>query len=233
MNEALIGKAASFPYIIWDMDGTILDSMRYWLSLGEDYLRLRGITPPEDLRETIETMTLEESAAYFQKEFGIGLSVREIISGFLTLIADEYRETIPAKKYAAEIIKQAAAGGSRMCVLTTSDHDLAEAALRRVGLLQYFETILTAEALGMDKRSGAIFETVMEKLGYVPAQTLICEDALYAVRAAAEAGAHTGAKVFAFRDIANRGDWTQITALADYAEEGPEEAVSPEAGGEA
>ena len=71
MNEKLIGKAASFPYMIWDMDGTILDSMRYWLSLGADYLRLRGITPPEDLRETIDSMTLEESAAYFQKEFGI------------------------------------------------------------------------------------------------------------------------------------------------------------------
>ena len=220
MNEALIGKAASFPYIIWDMDGTILDSMRYWLSLGTDYLIRRGITPPEDLRETIDSMTLEESAAYFQKEFGIELSVPEIISGFLTMIADEYRETIPAKEFAAEIIKQAAEHGSRMCVLTTSDHDLAEAALRRVGLLRYFEAILTAEALGMDKRSGAIYETVMEKLGYVPAQTLICEDTLYAVRAAAEAGAHTGAKVLAFRDIANADDWAQITALADYAEEG-------------
>ena len=89
-----------------------------------------------------------------------------------------------------------------------------------IRLLQYFEAILTAEALGMDKRSGAIYETVMEKLGYVPAQTLICEDTLYAVRAAAEAGAHTGAKVLAFRDIANADDWAQITALADYAEEG-------------
>ena len=105
-----------------------------------------------------------------------------------------------------------------MCVLTTSDHDLAAEALQRVGLLRYFETILTAEALGMDKRSGAIYETVMERLGYVPEKTLICEDALYAVKAAAEAGAHTGAKVFAFRDIANADDWAQITALADYAE---------------
>ena len=218
MNEKLIETASAFPYIIWDMDGTILDSMRYWLSLGEDYLIRRGITPPEDLRETIESMTLEESAAYFQKEFGIALSVQEIISGFLTMIADEYRHTIPAKSFASEIIKQAAAGGSQMCVLTTSDHDLAAEALQRVGLLRYFETILTAEALGMDKRSGAIYETVMERLGYVPAKTLICEDALYAVRAAAEAGSRTGAKVLAFRDIANADDWAQITALADYAE---------------
>lgn len=219
------------PYMIWDMDGTILDSMRYWLSLGADYLRLRGITPPEDLRETIDSMTLEESAAYFRTELGLDLPEPEIVRGVLELIADEYRKTIPAKKFAAEIIKQAAASGSRMCVLTTSDHDLAAEALQRVGLLQYFETILTAEALGMDKRSGAIFEAVMEKLGYVPEETLICEDALYAVRAAAEAGAHTGAKVFAFRDIANADDWAQITALADYAEEDPAEAASPEAGG--
>ena len=201
------------------MDGTILDSMRCWITLGADYLKTRGITPPEDLSATIEAMTLEESAAYFQKEFGIGLSVPEIISGVLSLIAEEYRKTIPAKEFAAAIIKQAAANGSRMCVLTTSDRDLAEVALQRVGLLPYFEAVLTAEELGMDKRSGAVYEAVMEKLGYVPADTLICEDALYAVRAAAEAGANTGAKVFAFRDIANAGDWEQIKALADYAEE--------------
>ena len=219
MNEKLIGKAASFPYMIWDMDGTILDSMRYWLSLGADYLRLRGITPPEDLRETIDSMTLEESAAYFQKEFGINLPVPAIIAGFLSLIADEYRRTIPAKEFAAAIIKQAAANGSRMCVLTTSDHDLACEALQRVGLLPYFETVLTAEKLGMDKRSGAVYEAVMEKLKFLPEQTLICEDALYAVRAAAEAGANTGAKVLAFRDIANTGDWEKIRVLADYAEE--------------
>jgi len=53
----------------------------------------------------------------------------------------------------------------------------------------------------------------------VPTQTLMCEDALYAVKAAAEAGAHTGVKVLAFRDIANARDWAQITALADCAEE--------------
>ena len=219
MNDKLIGTAASFPYMIWDMDGTILDSMRYWLSLGADYLRIRGIAPPEDLRETIDSMTLEESAAYFQKEFGIDLPVPEIISGVLSLIADEYRRTIPVKEFAAKIIKQAAAKRSRMCVLTTSDHDLACEALQRVGLLPFFETVLTAEELGMDKRSGAVYEAVMEKLGYVPAETLICEDALYAVRAAAEAGSNTGAKVFAFRDIANTGDWEQIKELADYAEE--------------
>ena len=219
MNEKLIGKAASFPYMIWDMDGTILDSMRYWITLGADYLKQQGITPPEDLSSTIEAMTLEESAAYFQKEFGIDLPVPEIIAGFLSLIADEYRRTIPVKEFSAAIIKQAAASGSRMCVLTTSDHDLACEALQRVGLLPYFETVLTAEKLGMDKRSGAVYEAVMEKLKFLPEQTLICEDALYAVRAAAEAGANTGAKVLAFRDIANTGDWEKIRVLADYAEE--------------
>ena len=219
MSEKLIGNAASFPYMIWDMDGTILDSMRYWITLGADYLKTRGITPPEDLSSTIEAMTLEESAAYFRKEFGIDLPIPEIISGVLSLIAEEYRNTIPAKEFAAEIIKQAAASGSRMCVLTTSDHDLACEALQRVGLLPYFETVLTAEKLGMDKRSGAVYEAVMEKLKFLPEQTLICEDALYAVRAAAEAGANTGAKVLAFRDIANTGDWEKIRALADYAEE--------------
>ena len=89
-----------------------------------------------------------------------------------------------------------------------------EAALRRVGLTDCFEAVLTSEDFGMDKRSAAIYQRAMEKMGYVPEQTLICEDALFAVRSAAG----SGAKVLAFRDETNAGSWEEIRELADYAE---------------
>ncbi|MBQ7535248.1 MAG: HAD family phosphatase [Stomatobaculum sp.] len=200
--------------MIWDMDGTILDSMRYWDTLGEDYLIRKGIKPPAGINRTLEVMTLEESAAYLRREMNIGLSEKEIISEILALIDTEYRNEIPAKEGAVKLIRAAREHGSRMCVLTSSDRALADAALRRVGLRDCFEAILTSDDFGMDKRSAAIYQRAMEEMGYVPEQTLICEDALFAVRSAAE----SGAKVLAFRDSSNAGDWEQIRKLADFAE---------------
>ena len=212
MNAKLTEQICAFPYIIWDLDGPILDSMRYWSSLGRDYLTANGISPPADLEKTIESMTLEESASYFQNEFGMHFSEQEIISGVLEMIADEYRTVIPAKETAARLIRTASERGCRMCVLTTSDRELTEAALRRTELLECFEAVLTSGDLGMDKRSAGIYKAAMKKLGYNPEKTLICEDALYAVRGASG----SGAKVMAFRDETNAAEWDRIRELADF-----------------
>lgn len=215
-NRQLIEKAAAFPCIIWDMDGTILDSMPYWKNLSADYLASKGVSAPSDICKQTETMTMEESATLFQKAYGIELSVSEIIVEVLGMIAEEYRSVIPAKPFATEIIEKAAKNNSRMCVLTTSDRELAQAALDRVGLLKYFEEIFTAEELKLDKRSGKIYEETMQRMGFAPQNTLICEDALYAVRGASEV---SGVTVMAFRDCENEGSWAEITEIANLAQE--------------
>ena len=99
-----------------------------------------------------------------------------------------------------------------MCVLTTSDKELASQALRRVGLLDCFEAILSTDTLGLDKRSGTIYERTCELLGFDIAQTLICEDAPYAIRAAKQ----TKAKVLAVYDPESEGDWDALCRLADW-----------------
>ena len=211
MKQADIAALCRYPCIIWDMDGTILDSMPYWAHLGRDYLIHVGITPPENLSDVIDAMTMEESARYFRCELGLAKTEAEIIEGVFALIEEKYRNVILAKEFAARAIPTAHAAGCRMCVLTTSSKELAQAALKRVGLLSCLEAVVTTDELGMDKRSGAIYEKTCEAMGFDIRQTLICEDVLHAVTAAKQTKAH----VLAVYDAYSDADWAAMTRSAD------------------
>ena len=72
---------------IFDLDGTLLDSMSIWDTIGEDYLRSLGIEPRENLRETFATFTLEQAARYYQEHYGVALSVPGILRGIEDMVA--------------------------------------------------------------------------------------------------------------------------------------------------
>ena len=204
-------KIKEAPLYIFDMDGTILDSMIEWEHLGRNYLQKKGIVPPDDLEDTIETMTMEESAQYF-RNLGISLSCEEIMREMFQCMEDAYRDTIPGKKEVVELIKKLhAAEGNKLCILTTSDKMCAENAMRRLGLLECFSDIYTSEQLGMGKRSGDIYQKVCELYGVQPEKVVVFEDALYAVSSAKEAGCY----VYAVSDASNQNQWEQICELAD------------------
>lgn len=82
---------------IFDMDGTILNSMVEWFHLGRNYLVAQGVAVPDDLEQRIETMTMDESAEYFQS-LGVDKSVPEINEGIFAYIREKYRTSIPAKE---------------------------------------------------------------------------------------------------------------------------------------
>ena len=84
----------TYPYAIFDMDGTLLDSMKVWKNLGRNYLELIGIRPPEDLEEHLATMSMLEGAEYFHRELGVKATPQEIIRGLNRQIEDAYRETL-------------------------------------------------------------------------------------------------------------------------------------------
>lgn len=178
-------------YAIFDMDGTLIDSMTAWENLGEDYLIQNGIKVPENLNEIINAMSLTESANYFKKEFGIKISVEEIISGINKLIEDKYRYEIPLKPHVNEYLSSLKKDGVTMCIATATPLELAEAALKRLNVLQYFSCIVCCEEVGVGKTKPDVYYVALKKMGANIEDTVVYEDADYAMNTAKEAGFYT------------------------------------------
>ncbi|MDD3752169.1 MAG: HAD hydrolase-like protein, partial [Tissierellia bacterium] len=103
-------------YKIFDLDGTLLDSMAAWRNLGKDYLLQKGINPPDNLNEIIAAMSMIESAAYFQKAFKIELSAEEIIKEIKMLIENKYKYEFKLKPYVKEYLQKLKDENSVMCI---------------------------------------------------------------------------------------------------------------------
>ena len=134
-GDALMKSIKNAGLYIFDMDGTLLDSMGEWTHLGRNYLLSKGITPPADLEETIDAMTMDESAAYFQT-LGIHGDISTINREIMELIHRSYRYQIPLEPGIKELLQELSTKkDSILCVLTTSERDCAVNAFQRLGIL--------------------------------------------------------------------------------------------------
>ena len=173
---------------IFDLDGTLLDSMSIWDTIGEDYLRSLGIEPRENLAETFKTFTLEESAEYYRTHYGVTLSVEEIVNGVNLMIEDFYRNTVLLKEGVADFLAKLSNDGVKMCIATVTDKYLVEAALIRLNVRQYFGEIFTTAEVGCGKNDPKIYRTALAYLGTEKQETLVFEDVLHALMTAKNDG---------------------------------------------
>ena len=173
---------------IFDVDGTLLDSMFIWDTIGETYLRSIGYQPKENLNETFKNMSLHQAARYYQTEYGVTLSIDEIMDGVNAMLERYYRFEVPLKPGVAELLERLRQSGVKLCIATATDRHLVEAALDRCGVLSCFGEIFTCNEVGHGKDEPDIFEASLRFLGTRREETLVFDDALYAVRTAKEAG---------------------------------------------
>ena len=173
---------------IFDVDGTLLDSMFIWDTIGETYLRSIGYQPKENLNETFKNMSLHQAARYYQTEYGVTRSIDEIMDGVNAMLERYYRFEVPLKPGVAELLERLRQSGVRLCIATATDRHLVEAALDRCGVLSCFGEIFTCNEVGHGKDEPDIFEEALRFLGTRREETLVFDDALYAVRTAKEAG---------------------------------------------
>ena len=173
---------------IFDVDGTLLDSMFIWDTIGETYLRSIGYEPREKLNEVFKNMSLFQAARYYRTEYGVTLSIDEIMNGVNAMLERYYRFEVPLKPGAAELLERLRQNGVKLCIATATDRHLVEAALDRCGVLSCFGEIFTCNEVGHGKDEPDIFEEALRFLGTEKAETVVFDDALYAVRTAKEAG---------------------------------------------
>ena len=173
---------------IFDVDGTLLDSMFIWDTIGEAYLRSIGYQPKENLNETFKNMSLRQAARYYQTEYGVTQSIDEIMDGVNAMLERYYRFEVPLKPGVAELLEWLRQDGVKLCIATATDRHLVEAGLDRCGVLSCFGEIFTCNEVGHGKDEPDIFEASLRFLGTRREETLVFDDALYAVRTAKEAG---------------------------------------------
>lgn len=169
---------------IFDFDGTLVDSMFIWDTIGEDYLRSLGKEPHEDLKETFLTLTLEEAAEYYRTHYGVTLFVKEIVDGVNAMVEGIYKTRVTLKHGVAEYLRLLKENGARMCIATVTDRYLVEETLERLGILQYFSEIFTCAEVGYGKDKPIIYRKALEHLGTTKNETYVFEDSLFALKTA-------------------------------------------------
>lgn len=198
-------------YLIFDLDGTLIDSMPVWKDTGKNYLLNHGFTPPANLHQIVKTQTLYQTAEYFQKVLGVPHTAEEIAAEVVSFVEEQYRTSIPLKPFVREFLEKEKQNGSKMCIVTASEASYILLALERLDILKYFEFVLTCTEAGHFKNEPEVFRIAMNRLGGSPAETIVFEDALYAVEGAKKGGF----TVYAVQDPITEADSTKIKALAD------------------
>ena len=198
---------------IFDMDGTLLDSMPMWQDLGVNLLRRFGVQADPALQDRLKSMTLRQGSAYCREVYHLEPSVEELTAMLEKRISDFYHNEVQAKPGVARFLSLLKMEDVWMYVATATDRHLAEAALRHAGIDGYFRGIVTsAEVASGKEESPEIYERAMRRLRSNKKDTVVFEDALHAIRTAKAAGF----RVAAVYDPSAEADQAEIRSLADY-----------------
>lgn len=195
---------------IFDMDGTILDSMPMWSTIASDYLDSYDIPHDDNVNKLIEAYTLENAAKYFI-ELGLNKTVDDIIKDIYDFSLNKYKNEIPAKPDMAELLKKLHETGETIILLSASPVQCAVAAFKRLNILEYFDKLFSCQDFDTDKTVPETFINVAASLGFKPEDAIVYEDALYSIRSAKAAGCKT---VAIYDDFA-RNEWDEILKTAD------------------
>lgn len=198
--------------IIFDMDGTILDTMFYWEHVGEYFLRRIGKEPEPGLGKIMLPLTMEEGAQYLQDHYGLDMTVKEILTGTRAVCDDFYRDEAQFKPGAREFMTNLKKRGIPFVLATATDRDQVELVMNRLGVLEEFQCVLTSGEIGNSKDEPDIYLKAAEIMGTSPAHTWVFEDAIHAAKTAKRAGF----KLVGIYDNTEQEIQQELRELSDY-----------------
>ena len=205
---------------VFDMDGTLVDSMKIWSVAGDKYLKEQGIKADDYLGEVLFSMTMEEGAEYMIEQYELDKSREDVIAGINRIVYDFYAEEVELKEGVYEALSKFESAGIPMAVATSTDRELAERALSRTGIDKFFKGIFTCSEIGLSKNHPDIYIAACELLGTERENTWVFEDGLYGLVTAKAAGF----KVVGIYDEVSRHDREKLKKESDIYFEGPIEA---------
>lgn len=197
---------------IFDLDGTLIDSMSVWDKIGRDFLASRGITAPDDLSRNVKNLSFHQTAEYYIRNFSLPDKSEQLIALWNAMAYREYAENIELKPGVREYLTKLSNNNNiKIGIATATDRELTEAVLQRHQVLVFFHTIVTVADIGKGKEYPDIFLVTAQKLKANPRECIVFEDCLHAVKGAKLAGM----KVYAVYDPASAHEQPELEQIAD------------------
>lgn len=197
---------------IFDLDGTLLDSMGVWDQVDIDFLGKRGIEVPPDYMIKVSSMQFQQIAEYTIARFGLKDTPEGLMQEWDDMARAAYSTTVEAKPGALDYLRDLKSAGVKMGVATSLPPQLREPALRHVGMLDMFDDIVSVDdANDVGKDQPDVYLLAAERLGAKPVDCTVFEDLLVGIKSAKS----VGMKVWAMHDDSSDADWPEICDIAD------------------
>ncbi|MDO4280944.1 MAG: HAD family hydrolase [Peptococcaceae bacterium] len=207
--------------VLFDMDGTIADTMRFFGNTFPDFVASVGKDPGSlALPENVYAMPLEETAAYLRDQYQLEMTVEEVVASLLASIDSVYTEKAPLKPGAADFLARLHEAGVKILLVTNNEQSLAEALLRRNGVHDYFDGFFCGANLGLGKEEPTLIRTALDAHGIAPEEAWMFEDSLVPMQTAQSIGVHAAAMLDPFHAPAETAaiKETAEAVFADYTE---------------
>lgn len=198
--------------VIFDLDGTLVDSMWVWPQIDTDYLSSKGHTVPDNLADEITHLSFTETAKYIKNRFNINDTIEDIVTCWNGMALENYSTKVKLKKGALDFLNKLKESNIKIGLATSNSSTLLEATLKANGIYDYFDSITTSDEVNKNKDNPDIYLLSAKKLGVSPEACIVFEDIPQAIIGAKSAGM----KVVAIHDISSEHQKDEIIKLADY-----------------
>ena len=202
----------NFKGAIFDLDGTLLDSMHIWHDVDVEFFRRRNLPLTTDYIEIIKNMHLPAAAVYTKEKYNLKESADEIVGEWLQLCAESYLTNVDLKPGVYDYLKNLHDNGIKMAFATASEKVVCEQTLKNHGIFDFFTDFAYVSEINIGKTEPDIYLLASERIGIPPEDCIVFEDIIEGIRSASKGGFIT-CGVF---DKSSAKDECEIREIADY-----------------
>ena len=196
---------------IFDLDGTLVDSMGVWHRIDDEFLGRRGFPADESYKQAVKTMKYETAAHYTIERYGLSETPEEVMAEWDSMALHEYRYNIKCKPGAAEFLKELKKRGIKIALATVSHRALLEAVLKGNDIFELFDVLTDVSQVSRGKEEPDLYWFAAKKMELKPGECMVFEDVLLGIQSAKRGGFYT----CGVKDHSSYTEELEICRLAD------------------
>lgn len=196
---------------IFDLDGTLVDSMGVWHRIDDEFLGRRGFPADETYKQAVKTMKYETAAHYTIERYGLSETPEEVMAEWDAMAMHEYRYHIKCKPGAAEFLRYLKSQGVKIALATVSHRALLEAVLKGNDILELFDALTDVSQVSRGKEEPDLYWLAAEQMGLAPQECMVFEDVLLGISSAKRGGFYT----CGVKDHSSKAEEQEIRQVAD------------------